>query len=314
MPKVTVIIPIYGVEKYIEHCARSLFEQTLYDIEYLFINDCTKDRSLDILKSVLKEYPQRSHQTKIITMSANSGQAAVRRHGIQLATGEYIIHCDSDDWVDVNMYKCMYDNAVQTNSDIVICDFYQAIDANYKYTKACYGIEQDDIIFNTFNGKGYWTVCNKLVKKTLYSSIENYPKYNTGEDMVLSIQLMFASKKISYVSQPLYYYRLNNESIIRNQSNESIIKRFNQAVENTKVVQQFLKKRNYNIKYRFALDQIKFKQKNFITPLISNSKYYKLWMATFPDLLFKIWINPYIDIKKKCKFYLAALRLYKKAI
>lgn len=314
MPKVTVIIPIYGVEKYIECCARSLFEQTLDDIEFLFINDCTKDRSIDILKSVLNEYPQRSHQTKIIDMPANSGLAAVRRHGIQLATGDYIIHCDSDDWVDVNIYKSLYDHAVQTNSDIVICDFYQAEGINYKYIKACYGIEQDKIIFNTFNGKGYWTVCNKLVKRALYAKIESYPKQNTGEDMVLSIQLMFASKKISYISQPLYYYRTNNASIIRSQSNESIIKRFNQAVENTKIVQQFLKKRNCNIKYRFALDHIKFKQKNFITPLIYDFKYYRLWMSTFPDLLFKIWINPYIDIKQKCKFYLAAFRLYKRAI
>ncbi len=314
MPKVTVCIPIYNVEKYIEQCARSLFEQTLDDIEYLFINDCTKDCSINILKSVLKEYPQRSHQTKIIDMPTNSGIHAVRRYGIQLATGDYIIHCDSDDWVDINMYKYMYDHAVQTNSDIVICDFYQADVANYKIIKACYGIEKDEIIFNTFNGKGYWSLCNKLVKKTLYYKIENYPKQNTGEDMVLSIQFMFACKKISYIPQSLYYYRINNTSITRNQSYESIIKRFNQAVENTKIVQEFLKKRNCNIKYRLALDQIKFKQKNLITPLIFNIKYYKLWMSTFPDLLFKIWINPYIDIKKKCKFYLASLRIYRKTI
>ena len=81
MPKVSVIIPVYGVEKYIERCARSLFEQTLDDIEYLFIDDCTPDKSVDILKHVLEEYPQRKSQVVIHRMEKNSGQAAVRKWG-----------------------------------------------------------------------------------------------------------------------------------------------------------------------------------------------------------------------------------------
>ena len=97
MPKVSVVIPVYGVEKYIERCARTLFEQTIDDIEYIFVNDCTKDRSIEILEQVIKDYPQRKGQIRIENMLTNSGQAAVRRCGIELATGEYIIHCDSDD-------------------------------------------------------------------------------------------------------------------------------------------------------------------------------------------------------------------------
>ena len=81
MPKVSVIIPVYGVEKYIERCARSLFEQTLDDIEYLFIDDCTPDRSIEVLKSILEEYPNRKEQVIIHRMEQNSGQAAVRKWG-----------------------------------------------------------------------------------------------------------------------------------------------------------------------------------------------------------------------------------------
>ena len=107
MPKISVIVPIYNVSAYIERCARSLWEQTLDDIEYIFINDCTPDNSMEILEKVLKDYPQRKSQTRIFKMPTNSRQAAVRRHGIKLAAGEYIIHCDADDWVDTNLYEKM---------------------------------------------------------------------------------------------------------------------------------------------------------------------------------------------------------------
>ena len=124
MPKVSVIVPVYGVEKYIDRCARSLFEQTLDDIEYLFIDDCTPDRSIDILQQVLDEYPQRKPQVVIHRMEKNSGQAAVRKWGMQNATGEYVIHCDSDDWVDTDMYRAMYEKAKEEEADVVVCDYF----------------------------------------------------------------------------------------------------------------------------------------------------------------------------------------------
>ena len=123
MPKVSIIIPVYGVEKYIERCARSLFEQTLDDIEYLFIDDSTPDRSIDILKRVLENYPHRKSQVNIHRMEQNSGQAIVRNWGMQNATGEYVIHCDSDDWVDTDMYRAMYEEAKDKNADVVVCDY-----------------------------------------------------------------------------------------------------------------------------------------------------------------------------------------------
>lgn len=123
MPKVSVIIPVYRTEKYIERCVRSLFNQTLDEIEYLFIDDCSPDNSIKILNNVLEDYPHRKEQVIIHRMSRNSGQAIVRNWGMQNATGEYVIHCDSDDWVDADMYRAMYDKAVEEHSDVVICDY-----------------------------------------------------------------------------------------------------------------------------------------------------------------------------------------------
>ena len=103
MPKVSVIVPVYGVERYMERCARSLFEQTLDDIEFIFVDDCSPDRSLDILNEVLEEYVDRQLQTQIVRLDQNGGLPNARKVGLRLATGNYIIHCDSDVWVERDM-------------------------------------------------------------------------------------------------------------------------------------------------------------------------------------------------------------------
>ena len=118
--KVSVCIPVYGVEKYIERCARSLFEQTMRDgIEFIFVNDCTPDKSIEILEQVLSEYPHRREQTRIIHHKQNCGLVAARKTGLAHASGEYIIHCDSDDWTDTDLYQTMYDAAIANHADVV---------------------------------------------------------------------------------------------------------------------------------------------------------------------------------------------------
>ena len=104
--KISVCIPVYGVEKYIERCIRSLWEQTMQDgIEFIFVNDCTKDKSIEIIEQVLEEYPHRKKQTTIIHHPKNSGLVAARNTALAHAKGQYIIHCDSDDWCDLDLYE-----------------------------------------------------------------------------------------------------------------------------------------------------------------------------------------------------------------
>ena len=92
MKKVSVLVPVYGVEKYIEECARSLFEQTYGNIEYVFVDDCSKDGSIAILERVAEEYPQRKSQTRIIRHDHNRGLGGARLTALQKATGEYVTH------------------------------------------------------------------------------------------------------------------------------------------------------------------------------------------------------------------------------
>lgn len=109
------------------------FEQTLSSIEFIFVNDYSPDNSVSILQSVLNQYPNRSPHTKIVHHEYNRGLAAARNTGRSIAQGEYIIDCDSDDWVERNMYELMYQKAKKTNADIVICDWNEIYATTTKY-------------------------------------------------------------------------------------------------------------------------------------------------------------------------------------
>lgn len=124
--KVSIIIPIYGVELFIERCAISLFEQTLDDIEYIFVDDCTMDKSVQILQGIIAKYPQRKDNVFIIRHERNKGLASARKTGLKFVHGEYVAHCDSDDWVERNMYEYLYQEAISANADIVWCDYYRS--------------------------------------------------------------------------------------------------------------------------------------------------------------------------------------------
>lgn len=315
MPKVSVIIPVYGVEDYIEKCARSLFEQTLNEIEYIFIDDCTPDRSIEILRKVICEYDQRliseNKIVKIIKMPFNSGLFAVRKKGIELSTGSYVIHCDSDDWVDVDMLQYMYKKAVSTMADIVICDYITI--NNDGYTERHKGVLHDSwnkIFLNMLQAKISWSMCNKLINRKLYDNNIIFPTYTNGEDMVVISQLVYYAKKIEYISKPYYFYYKNRFSITRNVSEPATFNRFIQGVNNVIVVQDFFSTRLRGRLYRDAIDNMKFIQLRLLEPLlrINKKKYHVFWKTTFPELKFRVWMNPNISFRNKVKFYFYLMR------
>lgn len=119
---VSVLVPIYGVEKYIERCAVSLFEQTYEDIEYIFVNDCTKENSIAILKEVIERYPIRKPQVRIIEHEQNKGLGKARNTAVAAALGDFLVHIDSDDYVDVNMVTMLVEKQKEGNYDIVTGD------------------------------------------------------------------------------------------------------------------------------------------------------------------------------------------------
>lgn len=304
MPKVSVIVPIYGVEQYIERCARSLFEQTLEDIEYIFVNDCTKDNSVAVLQKVMQDYPQRQSQIKIVHHEVNKGLPVARQTGLKEATGDYIIHCDSDDWVTTDAYEKMYAKAIADDADIVICDFYVSDGTNKRAYYKSLVSDPHIVIFSYIN---IWT---HLVRRDLYAGNITYPKGNMFEDKVVTIQLACYAKKISLLSEPLYYYFENATSICRVFTEEKCLNRFNQAVDNVNIIVDFIESMGLSKKYDTELLRLKYEARHQIAPITNQKKYYKDWKRCYPEITTKMLFATGITLSEKIRFFVTYFGLF----
>ena len=311
MPKVSVIVPVYGVEKYIERCAQSLFEQTLEDIEFIFVDDCTPDKSIEILKNVLEEYPQRKKQVKIVSHEKNMGLPIARQSGLKVASGDYIIHCDSDDWVDVTMYEKMYNKAIEDGSDVVVCDYVETDGEHIlKTVKGCGDTDVSNFIQRMLFKRDPWPVWNKLFKRTVYSKDLIYPKRNMGEDMAICIQMMLQCKRMSYIPKLYYYYYFNTNSITNMRDVNHIISKFEQLKSNTDILLSVLGKTAMPNK-KWAINALQYNAKATLINLIHrDKKYYNLWMNTYNGGNWMFIINPFVEVENRLKCLLAILKLY----
>lgn len=209
--KISVIIPIYKVETFIERCATTLMEQTLHEVEYIFVDDATPDRSIQILEEVVARYPERKEQVRIVHHEENKGLPAARNTGLTLATGEYIFHCDSDDYVELTMLEELYHAAKKQEADIVWCDWYLTFAENERYMKQPYFNTPMEALKAMLSGGMKYNVWNKLVRRSLYTDngIEFPSGYGMGEDMTM--MMLFAhAQKISYVPKAYYHYIKTN--------------------------------------------------------------------------------------------------------
>lgn len=310
-PKVSVIIPVYGVEKYIERCIRSLFSQTLDNIEYIFIDDCTPDNSMNILYGIIEEYyshiKDNNWSIKTIKMLKNSGISAVRREGIMSATGEYLIYCDSDDWVEPQMYKKMYEKAIDEQTDIVVCDFFVStdyVDTKYIGTRSN---QKNLFLYNLIKRKESWAVWNKLVLRSLYLNI-TYPKFPMGEDMVLCLQVVDKCKKIAYLRSAFYHYYTNIESITHKKDEKHLIKLASQFCENVSLVDHYFQDET-DSEIRNSIIALKNIARNHYLPLVNNKKYYRKWLNTFPEINRYMFYSSAIPFKEKLRYWKTRLSI-----
>lgn len=281
MPKVSVIIPVYNVEKYIERCSKSLFSQTLDDIEFIFIDDCTPDRSIDILKGVLDNFPKRKENVKIMRMPKNSNLAAVRKFGIEIATGDYIIPCDSDDWVDADLYEKMYIEAVKSNADVVICpviDEYENYSSMRKFREyPCSGKEVVSGWYCTNFGMHVWC---KLIRRNLLIENNLYPYegINLWEDNGLMLRALYYVNKISAIKDSAYHYNQANINAISVSYGHQGIE---QMIKCAMLIDDFYSNKQDAEKYTKTVNALKFLAKiNLVT---TRYDWLKEFYALFPE-------------------------------
>lgn len=232
MLKVSILTPVYGVEKYIEQCARSLFEQSYASIEYIFVDDCTPDRSIDILQSVQKAYPNRAQQVRILHHDKNRGVGAARQTALMAATGNYIFFADSDDLLPKNAVELLVKKAECTNADL--------IDGGYKeWSNGKAGELQKPFEMNKERSENKeksinkeknigspkmlkFLVCQNIITNRLWGRIYKRSLImeqkiffeegiNYAEDLFWNAQFLFYGNTVS-INDVVYYYRTDNEN------------------------------------------------------------------------------------------------------
>lgn len=213
-PKVSIIIPVYNTEQYLEECLNSIIGQTLSDIEIICVDDGSKDASL----TILKKYEKKDSRIKILK-NTHSGAGACRNQALNVATGEYLAFIDSDDFCRLDFLEKMYNKAIKTNSDIVICSV-DSYDVNQNiYKRLPYSLELSNLpreeIFNAysmqetiFNSFQNWNV-NKIFKHSFIkeNKIRFQELYRTN-DLLFTCSSLILAKKITTINESLMIYRI----------------------------------------------------------------------------------------------------------
>lgn len=209
---VSICVPIYGVEKYIERCAVSLFEQSYQNIEYIFINDCTPDKSIEILNSVIERYPNRKHSVRIITHEKNRGLAAARNTAVDAVKGEFLMHVDSDDWIELDTVERCVDLQSETDSDLVSFDIKREWKNLSEEIRLPDFKNSKDMSIKMLNGTSFCGVVGHLIKVALYkdNNIRVTEGLNMGEDYFTMPRVAYHARKISNLHAFLYHYYFQN--------------------------------------------------------------------------------------------------------
>lgn len=214
MLKISILTPIYGVEKYIEQCARSLFEQSYASIEYIFVDDCTPDKSIGILQSLLKEYPERAQQVRIIHHDRNRGVGAARQTALMAATGDYLLFADSDDMLPEDAVEKLTTKAESTHVDLVDGGYREWCDEKAGRLQKPFDVSDEQLL--------KLLVCQNIITNRLWGRIYKRSLImehriffeegiNYAEDLFWNAQFMFYGKKVN-IDDAVYYYRTDNEN------------------------------------------------------------------------------------------------------
>ena len=217
---ISIIVPIYNVENYLEKCIDSILKQTYKNLEVILVDDGSPDES----GSICDKYKEQDNRIVVIHKT-NGGLSSARNAGLEIARGNYIGFCDSDDYLECDMLEKLYHVSKSNNADIVICDFNSVSEDGEIYNKNenidkpghCYTISRDDaqlIYFKTPEKRlRYVVMWNKLYKRECFDN-KRLPEGKLHEDEFVTYKLLYEAKKIVYLQEKLYNYLNRKGSIM----------------------------------------------------------------------------------------------------
>lgn len=301
MPKVSVIIPVYNVEKYLRQCLDSVVNQTLQDIEIICIDDCSTDNSL----TILKEYAQKDTRIKIIEQKENQGQGIARNIAIDITQGEYIMFLDPDDWLELNACELAYNKIYEFSTDICFFDYYNFNNS----TKKEKIIHQTSIFeksknpnkfslkdINTPYMKASWSCIQIYNAKFIKNNKIQFSNTRSCEDVPFTFKAMILADYVSILDKALYHYRKYYKGIKLSTDRVNI---WNEVLYNKKSVIDFIldsgKSDDYLSNYLIYVINTTFNRYKPYLKVIKNKEAREKMFQEFRN--FAIFINDNFDIE-----------------
>lgn len=270
---VSIIVPVYKAEKYIHQCIDSLLAQTYSNIEVILVDDGSPDNC----GKICDEYAAKDYRVKVIHQQ-NGGVSVARQTGIDHATGEYSIHADPDDWVELNMIEELVAKAVADNADMVICDFYRESKSDRIHVCQNPGddLSASAVLRKILSQQLHGSCCNKLVNRSHIEGIGFIPEdLCILEDELYNIRILARKIKVSYLPKAFYHYRVENEYSLCNTISE---KSFKSKVKAVSEIESFCLA---NVAGIVSLDFIRIKRNVLFDAL--RTKRYEALMKLYPE-------------------------------
>lgn len=300
MPTITVITPVYNVKRFIRKCAESLLCQTFTDVEYIFVDDASTDGSVDILKSIIDNFPEKN--IKIISHSENRGLPSSRKTGYEASTGKYIFNCDGDDWVEMTMLEKLYSAVQSLDIDYAYCDFYLTYEHTERYIKCPAFSTADEALRKGYlSGSAKYNVWNKLIKRELYDGVVFPVEHKKGGEDMIMLGVLSKARSVAYVPEALYHYvKTNSSAISENFSEQRLIDIRYNADTAIRLLRQT---------YPIDLEtEIAFFKLNVKLPFLitEDPNKYEVWKEWYPEVNEYIWRNRYQSFRNQLVQWLAA--------
>lgn len=280
--KVSLIVPVYKVETYIERCVRAIFEQTLSSLQVIFVDDCSPDNSIKIVRSTLAQYPDKKAHVLFLENEHNQGASVSRNLGIEHAKGEYIAFCDADDWMEKNTIEVMYETILSNNADIVWTDFYYTTLEKDAPQRQAVAENSGACISALMSEKMHGAVWNKLYKQSLFS--ENRISFPEGrdmwEDLYTNIRLFYFAKQVVYLPKTFYHYVQYNVNSIGSCTLSE--KKLSDIMVNTNAIEHFLREQRVVALYEKEVFLLKLAAKQTLL-FICDRKSFGQWRDTYPE-------------------------------
>lgn len=300
--KVSVIVPVYNVEKYIKKCLDSLVNQTLNGVEIIVVNDGSPDNSQKIIDEYAKKYKNVKSYIK-----ENGGLSDARNYGIKKATGEYISFVDSDDYIRNDMLEIMYNYAIKEDLDVVVCDSINVYDNGSEILIKSNNNYSDNDVRNYIISPPM--ACTRLFKKTIFDKIQ-FKKNIYYEDLEMTPKVVNITDKIGFVSEGLYYYVQRDGSIMKqNVFNKKLLNIFDVLKSNKDLLED---KFPEEIEYMYITHLLRTASLRFLN--YDNGKEYIYKIHNIMKEYFPKWKNNVYYKKSSFKLKLICILAYNKNI